>query len=708
MSEAVLAAAKAAFDGGDFLRAVELATEITRATPPALEAHVLRANAAVKLERWTDAIASLQILRTHLPQQASFTRLLATCWLRLGNRQRAAGEVAAAQESYGAALQADPQSQDARYNLGLLYLDNNEPAQAEHLLRAVSAALPDDTEARLDWARALVACEREAEAAPLLRELAMRDVPRLAQAALGALVEAGFADEATRMQGNACRSGAARVDAALELAGEMRQHGQLDDAVALLDTLAPLADAAMQLRIDLARLLALPAVYRDAAHLDAARARYAAGLETLIERWPATRVAALRSDADTLVHDNFLLAYQCRDDRALQQRYGAWLDAATEAALPPLPPLARQRRSKPRVAIVSSFLRECTVGAYFFAWTAQLVRAGFEVVAVQIGKRHDARTQAFGAAAHRLLLLDGNLAAMATALRELEADVALFPEIGMDGRTLALAARRVAPLQVCAWGHPVTTGLSAMDAFYTCTDMEPAGASAHYSERLLLLPGLGTRYASPEVPPPAAREELGLPVDRSLYLVPQSAFKIHPDNDAVFADIVRRDRDACFVLFGGEKRGVRRLLHERLHTALGAVSATPERHLRFLPMTSRSHYLRINQACDVMLDNLHWSGGNTALDALHCGLPVVACPGEFMRGRQSQAMLRTLDCADLIAATPRGLAATAVDIAHDPARRAALGRRIARNLPALVDDAAPLQALGERLHDLLGEAHDLR
>ena len=53
-----------------------------------------------------------------------------------------------------------------------------------------------------------------------------------------------------------------------------------------------------------------------------------------------------------------------------------------------------------------------------------------------------------------------------------------------------------------------------------------------------------------------------------------------------------------------------------------------------LPAVPHDDYQRVNLACDAMLDTLHWSGGNTTLDALACGLPVVTLPGAFMITRQ--------------------------------------------------------------------------
>jgi len=159
-------------------------------------------------------------------------------------------------------------------------------------------------------------------------------------------------------------------------------------------------------------------------------------------------------------------------------------------------------------------------------------------------------------------------------------------------------------------------------------------------------------------------------------------------------------------LFDGAQRGPTRNLRARLLRALRSVSATPENHLQFFPHGSRDEFLRVNLVCDVMLDSLYWSGGNTTLDALHCGLPVVTCPGEFMRGRQSMAMLHRLGCDELIVDSPLALAESAVALAQDRPRRMSISARIRERLPMLTDDIAPLLALEKTLRDLLPRADE--
>jgi CRISPR-associated protein Csy1 len=232
--------------------------------------------------------------------------------------------------------------------------------------------------------------------------------------------------------------------------------------------------------------------------------------------------------------------------------------------------------------------------------------------------------------------------------------------------------------------------------------MEPPDAQAHYTERLVRLPGIGTRYARPELPAPVPRSRFGLPEDAVLLLCPQSLFKIHPDNDAVFARVLAEIADAHLVLFEGRHAALTRTYLARLDRALAPHGIARERRVHVLPQCGHDDYLRINRVCDAMLDTLHWSGGNTSLDALACGLPLVTLPGRFMRGRQSAGMLRLLGVDELIASDEDDYVRIAARLASDRAWRNALSERIVAGQSRVFDDPAPVAALERFLWDATG------
>jgi len=118
-----------------------------------------------------------------------------------------------------------------------------------------------------------------------------------------------------------------------------------------------------------------------------------------------------------------------------------------------------------------------------------------------------------------------------------------------------------------------------------------------------------------------------------------------------------------------------------------------------LPAVPHDDYLRINLACDAMLDTLHWSGGNTTLDALACGLPVVTLPGAFMRGRQSAAMLRMVGADELIADDQDHYVSIATRVVEETAWRKGISERLRDARGALFDRSEPVRALADLLID---------
>ena len=102
-----------------------------------------------------------------------------------------------------------------------------------------------------------------------------------------------------------------------------------------------------------------------------------------------------------------------------------------------------------------------------------------------------------------------------------------------------------------------------------------------------------------------------------------------------------------------------------------------------------------------MLDPAHWSGGNTALDAVHMGLPILTRRGTFMRGRQSAAMLDALGLGEhcVLGPSDDNLVQRAGVLLDQPELR----REWRRELPGkLADWIGGSQALGELRSVVLG------
>ena len=637
------------------------------------------------LESTRDVSGAIDSLQRALALDASFVQ----AWFYLGILRGEQGDASGAAQAFEAAVRLDPRHARAWNNLGNAMRNLRRLDDAKRAFEQAVAAKPDYPLAVANLAQILRDTGEVQEAERVLRAALAQPSPNppyrpLLVMLAGLTRERGWLDESAQLYWRAIQA------APRESAGEWFSLGwvlaERGDAKQAHDAYVnAYALDRRELRALFGQNLTLPMVYDRVEALDRAREAYSEGL-TELEASIDSAVNGLTAEQvlDGLRWSNFFLAYQGLDDRELQKRYAdlagrgvtrrapQWRERMTGAAV-------QGRRI--RIGFASAFLHVGTVGRYFQSWMTELPRERFELfvyhlwpgmddIAVAIRDRAD-HFQTFGGS-------DARPSIVAPAIRRDALDILVYPELGMDVSTFALAALRLAPRQYAAWGHPVTTGHATIDAFISCSTMEPDGAAAHYVEPLELLPGIGTRYVRPDVPQDASRAEFDLPHDRTLFLCPQSLFKIHPDNDALLTDVLDRIGDAMLVLFAGRHPAVTDRFMQRFSTTLAARGIDARQRVRVLPQLGHDDFMRVNRVCDAMLDTLHWSGGNTSIDALACALPVITLPGTYMRGRQSAAMLGLMGAEELIA--------------HDREQYLTLASRIA-------DDVAWRDGLRQRLHD---------
>ena len=248
----------------------------------------------------------------------------------------------------------------------------------------------------------------------------------------------------------------------------------------------------------------------------------------------------------------------------------------------------------------------------------------------------------------------------------------------MEGFTLQLAAQRLAPVQCDFWGHPETSGMPTLDYFLTSDLMEPTDGSEHYTEQLVRLPNLSVYY-EPIVTGPCDidRVEIGLHADAVAFWCGQSLFKYLPQFDWVFAGIAKQVRNSQFVFLLRPVERINALFRARLDRAFAKLGLEASDHCIFLPPLSQDRYFAAVGQCDVFLDSLGWSGGNTTLESLPHDIPIVTMPGALMRSRHSAAILRAMGITETIADSIDDFFAIAVRLANSPDERQALRRKIA-------------------------------
>jgi predicted O-linked N-acetylglucosamine transferase (SPINDLY family) len=115
--------------------------------------------------------------------------------------------------------------------------------------------------------------------------------------------------------------------------------------------------------------------------------------------------------------------------------------------------------------------------------------------------------------------------------------------------------------------------------------------------------------------------------------------------------------------------------------------------VRFLPTQPNPAFLQLCSLADVMLDTIHFGGGNTSYEALAMGTPVVTLPGELLRGRITYALYRKMGLMDCVVDSAEQYVELAVRLGTDRDYRADMRGKIEAAAGALYEDPAEVHEL---------------
>lgn len=576
---------------------------------------------------------------------------------------------------------------EAHSNLGASLRGLGDWHDAEASLRKALELRPDFIEARFNLGLVLHALGRRAEAIVALQEVRdsapafgpSRAVLVAAWTELASmLLEVGHHEQAEASLRRALEVQPTYAPALGALAQVLAEQGRLEAAS---EHLRAAIEQAPNDRLRLQNAILLPPIYDSAAEVQERRQTLIAELERL--ECEGLRIDPNEGPLPTL----FWLAYQGENDVEVHRQF-ARLIARPE----PFPTADRTRSAEDRIRVgfISVHFRDHTIGKLMQGMIGSLSRAAFTVV-VLADKIHDDPTgRAIRESADEFITFGRDVNQARHAIAECDLDILIYTDLGMDGLTPALACSRLAPVQCVTWGHPATTGLDTIDWFLSSELLETADADGHYSERLLRLPTLPIYYHRPEAPSPLlSRAELGLPAAAHLYACPQSLFKLHPEFDAILGAILRRDPLGRLVLLRGRHEHWEALLRQRFERTMPEVTD----RILFIDSMDRSRFLSLNAAVDVLLDPIHFGGGNTSYEAFALGKAIVTWPSPYLKGRITQALYRMMDIRDCIAFDEDSYADIAVRLGTDSAWREAIEATIRRRCHVLFEDEAAVADL---------------
>ncbi|MBF0161668.1 MAG: tetratricopeptide repeat protein [Magnetococcales bacterium] len=307
-------------------------------------------------------------------------------------------------------------------------------------------------------------------------------------------------------------------------------------------------------------------------------------------------------------------------------------------------------------------------------------RDRFEVIAYSYGQDDglSMRRRVMAACDQFVDLL--TLSHQASAQRILEDGVHILLELKgftKDSR-LEIPAFRPAPIQVSWLGYPGTVGAPFIDYVLTDPFVTPPGFEGDFTEKIVRLDGCyqPNDRQRPIAPHTPSRRECGLPEEGFVFTCFNKNYKINPPIFDIWMRLLKKTPGSVLWLFESNHwvvENIRREAEQR-----GVESS----RIYFAPKMPPNQHLARYRRADLVLDTFPYTSHTTGSDALWAGCPLLTYAGQTFASRVAGSLLVNVGLPELVTYSLEEYEALALELAHDPARLAALRQRLNDNLAA--------------------------
>lgn len=233
---------------------------------------------------------------------------------------------------------------------------------------------------------------------------------------------------------------------------------------------------------------------------------------------------------------------------------------------------------------------------------------------------------------------------------------------------LGVFARKPAPIQVSWLGYLNTTGLPVIDYRFSDAVVDPPGRADTLSvERLLRLPTGFVCFAPPAQAPAVVPRLGGAPV---VFGIANRVSKLNAPMARLWAQIIHAVPGSRLAVQTGQFKDEGLRIH--IAGMLRAAGLPRDRFELLDDPPNYTAYLERFGQFDVMLDPSPYSGVTTTCEALWQGVPVVTFAGDRHAARTGASVLVHAGLAELVADTHEGYVASAIALARDRSRLAAI------------------------------------
>ncbi len=404
----------------------------------------------------------------------------------------------------------------------------------------------------------------------------------------------------------------------------LKEIGEVEEAEKYENKLLSLRPNDIEYKINV--ILSISPIVSSIEEINYCRNKYEKGLDLLKEYQYLSE-----KPGDTIKTSTFLLGYHAKDNLELMKNTSDLF----RKIIPNLNYISKnidkhKKQKKIRVGFISEFLTRHTVGKLFGGLIKNIDRKKFEVVIFHTQRtKKSINKNEIDNISDKVINLSNRIKEQHSQVENENLDIIFYPEIGMSQTIYFLAFARLASVQIVSFGHPETTGINTIDYFLSSTLLEPNNKKK-YSERLICLSQFPLYYQPPQsLGPLKNRKDLELPENARLYGCPQSLFKLHPDFDSILAEILFQDPEGYIVLIGGE--GKEKYWSEILKKRWSKNYTILNKKVLFTKTLSLLEFISLCKCVDVLLDPLHFGGGNSFLESMLVGTPSITMPETHLK-----------------------------------------------------------------------------
>ena len=399
---------------------------------------------------------------------------------------------------------------------------------------------------------------------------------------------------------------------------------------------------------------------------------------------------------DTLLSStNFYLHYQGKDIFKLQIQYASLVERITKKIYKEFHLEIKKNTSSKQLKIgfISSYFRHHTVSKLFKNWPIKLDQKYFKKYVYYCGNKFDESTNEIKKNVD-YFFNSNDIDLLIKQIYQDKLDALIYLDIGMRPKIQIISSLRLAPIQYSTWGHPITSGFKNIDYFLSSELMEAQNSQKNYKEKLINLPRLGIDYDLPNLSN-IKKLNISKNLNSTIFLNLQSLFKLLPQDDHIYLDIIKNNPNSCFWFIQSRRNLITSSFKNRISKLFQKHGYSFEKCSYFHPKCSQEEFFSLIAESDIILDSINWSGGNTSLEAISLNKPIVTYPSNYMRGRHTYGILKLIETEETIADSKEKYIEIAVKLANDINFRNSVINKIKKNKNKVFNDDKVVRSLEE-------------